>query len=613
MTANVNSPMKMQEYINRLSKDQLIQGMQSDSFPGWAKYLAAGRLQEIAKMEQSASAPPRSTVRDDLISAASRASQPVGINALAQHEYMPEAEPQTMARGGIIKMSDGSQGAVSSPELPSGMPVDYGSKPFETFVGALEGVNINPFEFVAPPSSPGAKWNAAIEQIRIKERLPNTPEGNAIATRMAQALYTNRQTPTPTSSQQDIDAARSALTSSGISPEQQELIRKYPGTEVISESTIPSTPTQTTTQEPTTASVSEQVGGDYPQNSAVNAALQSSGVLPVGDYPPTSAPGTAPTAGTQPALPAPPIPPGVGIGSIGGGGAGAARGVGGMGGAAGGGGGLPSGAAGGLPSIAGGMAGSPTADIQARMAASEAAYDKIIEEMRENRPNLSKLKEDAKWRFLAEFGAGLASGKGNFAQSMGAALGPAMQSYGKEMQSIRQEIRDSYKGDLEAYKAKSEALYRSGKLSQDEFHVRMQVAGQLEAAKIHAGAATAAAAAHNAGKVPQTKLLEMLQSGDEQQVNAARSLLGHGIDRNTQAMQTAIQQVDSIIERERQHITTSMPDTTPDQKKRKQEAIDALEKRKIDMLGQRMSILMPPKISNSPTGNIAESYSWGNQ
>jgi hypothetical protein len=179
------------------------------------------------------------------------------------------------------------------------------------------------------------------------------------------------------------------------------------------------------------------------------------------------------------------------------------------------------------------MSGSPLNETQARMRELYEAQQDLIRENRAQRPSLAKEQEQAKYRFLATFGGLLASGKGNFAQAFGSALVPATQMYADEMHKINKQIHEQYKDDIDAYKSQSEALYRSGKLSQDEFNTRMHVAGQLEAARINASATMGAASISADSRMQRAQADAVIRQARIDESNRASRVREFGIFDNS--------------------------------------------------------------------------------
>lgn len=113
---------KMQEYVSRLSIDQLKNEIQNNtgSVPSW---MLISALQDKLRANASGmqAQKPSSTVASDLIRKTSEPQQ-VGIGSLVPREEAPE--PQVMAHGGIVKMADGEEVVDQYPLDPelSGLP-----------------------------------------------------------------------------------------------------------------------------------------------------------------------------------------------------------------------------------------------------------------------------------------------------------------------------------------------------------------------------------------------------------------------------------------------------------------------------------------------------------
>lgn len=611
-SADPTSLYKMDDYLNKLSIDQLRSELQRPT-GGAPAFMVASKLQEKLREKSAAAQRPASTVAEDLMGgqAAMQRPQEAGIGSLVPRDVasipremsaMPrdvasEAPMMSMARGGIVRMSDGDEVKAQDLRQLSDEALSNYYRQFDLPESKQGLYRLNPD---LPPAS--------LEQIQGEISRRQYLGGQFSGENYRNAVLGQFN--------------KIPLTAADIARQQAEAIPEVAippvGLSGPTTSTFPSSTPTSSSMPPAAVGSSSQAAqpdlplvppGDYPQ--AETASQNNAGspiTSPPGDYPqsgPVRQGATRPAQGGGrggaglPSLRAAPATPGVGGGFGGGGGGGA---------------GIPSGAPGGLPSISGGMAGSPTAALQARMEASDAEYDKVMKEMRENRPNKEQLKEDAKWRFLAQLGAGMAAGTGNFARAFGGALGPAMQSYGEEMKSIRKEIQESYKGDLDAYKAKSEALYRSGKLSQDEFHVRMQVAGQLEAARIHAGATMAASGVRHAGQFTDQQKADMLLSDDPKVRAVGEQLFGryHQRDFASEAKERIAHNIQTEFRAELATLTNNLPSVGQSATQRRQEIENQLRDKYNKMYLDRLMAVGASGISSAPAGNILGSYGSGN-
>lgn len=496
-SADPTSLYKMDDYLNKLSIDQLRSELQRPT-GGAPAFMVASKLQEKLREKSAAAQRPASTVAEDLMGgqAAMQRPQEAGINSLMPRDpartvaMMPrdvaadhEMEPMAMAHGGIVKMAGGAPvygqgGEFSNLDVQNYNAATSGSLLF----GDPDVISGYPGIFQAS-NSPSAEWGNLIKLYQRQFGLSPTD-----AARKAALWYSQSKTPTPIPSSQDTEAARSALAAAGISADQQALINKYPGIEVVSDanssSQAPSSPTSSAAVSPQAAQ-QQLIPGDYPQAS---------------QEPPIS-PSAYPAAQDSAGLPIPPNPPAggappraTGIRSLPGGG-GASGGLGGAGG----------GGAGGLPSGAGEAPTGPLQDAINRMRLSDERMQKLSE-LATKGPTTQERRQEAINMALLQAGLGMMQpGQSNALAAISRGAIPALQQLGENFRYIRKEDQDNIMNQLKIENQSALNAFHQGTIG---YHIydtqvkeniaRATQAAHLAAASITAGGRQAAQQATNA-------------------------------------------------------------------------------------------------------------------
>lgn len=446
---------KMQEYVSRLSVDQLKNEIQNNtgSVPSW---MLISALQDKLRANASGmqAQKPSSTVASDLIRRTSEPQQ-AGIGSLVPREEAPE--PQAMAHGGIVHMEGGGEPSISdepptiSDEMRKKIQDDirkqesynkYGIGPIYGMLGMSGGA------FEAPAMYLG-------EALRDNRSYKNTLPAPTTRSRVSQEI----------------------AASSGFSEE------PYPNSNA--------------------ALIQSQLGGAYTQQTGGQSAQQQSAP---GDYPqasqePPISPSASPAAQDSAELPIPPNPPaggapprGPGIRSLPGGG-GASGGLGGAGG----------GGAGGLPSGAGEAPTGPLQDAINRMRLSDERVQKLSE-LATKGPTTQERRQEAINMALLQAGLGMMQpGQSNALAAISRGAMPALQQLGENFRYIRKEDQDNIMNQLKIENQSALNAFHQGTIG---YHIydtqvkeniaRANQAAHLAAASITAGGRQAAQQATNA-------------------------------------------------------------------------------------------------------------------